>query len=414
MNFPPPTTRQARVVWFAITALAGATIVAVLAGAVWGLGKVLRLLSPVLWPLAVAGVLAYLLDPVVGSIERRGASRTRAILCVFALAAMITLGLAGSVVPQVVRETKQLAGKIPSYSLNLQRRVQGWIDNPPKLLRKYLPPQPEAGPDTNSNATTTAETIPTNAPAAPVSNINVPSLWDTALDAETLQSATAWLAKAAPRVGSWLFGQVSKVASWFGVLAGLALIPVYAFYFLLEKEGIQNKWSDYLPVVKSGFKDELVFVLNSINDYLIAFFRGQVIVALCDGILYTIGFFIVGLPYAFLLGVMATVLTMIPFLGAITTCLTALIIAFVQFGDWWHPSGVLAVFAVVQALEGLVISPKIMGNRVGLPPLAIIIAVMVGTTLLGGLLGGILAIPLTAALRVIMFRYVWKKREDRN
>src|SRR2546429_6015800 len=158
----------------------------------------------------------------------------------------------------------------------------GWIDNPPKLLRKYLPPQPEAGPDTNSNATTTAETISTNAPAAPVSNINVPSLWDTALDAETLQSATAWLAKAAPRVGSWLFGQVSQVASWFGVLAGLALIPVYAFYFLLEKEGIQNKWSDYLPVVKSGFKDELVFVLNSINDYLIAFFRGQVIVALCD------------------------------------------------------------------------------------------------------------------------------------
>ena len=76
MNFPPPTTRQARVVWFAITALAGATIVAVLAGAVWGLGKVLRLLSPVLWPLAVAGVLAYLLDPVVGIIERRGASRT--------------------------------------------------------------------------------------------------------------------------------------------------------------------------------------------------------------------------------------------------------------------------------------------------------------------------------------------------
>ena len=424
MNFPPPTTRQARVVWFAITALAGATIVAVLAGAVWGLGKVLRLLSPVLWPLAVAGVLAYLLDPVVGSIERRGASRTRAILCVFALALLSTDQIRTQLHqnPQAwfytlldVLLTLFDTGSgifLLVVSARLQRRVQGWIDNPPKLLRKYLPPQPEAGPDTNSNATTTAETISTNAPAAPVSNINVPSLWDTALDAETLQSATAWLAKAAPRVGSWLFGQVSKVASWFGVLAGLALIPVYAFYFLLEKEGIQNKWSDYLPVVKSGFKDELVFVLNSINDYLIAFFRGQVIVALCDGILYTIGFFIVGLPYAFLLGVMATVLTMIPFLGAITTCLTALIIAFVQFGDWWHPSGVLAVFAVVQALEGLVISPKIMGNRVGLHPLAIIIAVMVGTTLLGGLLGGILAIPLTAALRVIMFRYVWKKREN--
>jgi len=213
-------------------------------------------------------------------------------------------------------------------------------------------------------------------------------------------------------VGSWLFDQVSKVASWFGVLAGVALIPVYAFYFLLEKEGIERKWTDYLPVAKSEFKDELVFVLKSINDYLIAFFRGQVIVALCDGVLYTIGFFIVGLPYAFLLGVLATVLTMIPFLGAIATCATALVIAFVQFGDWLHPLLVLAVFAVVQTLEGLVISPKIIGDRVGLHPLTIIIAVMVGTTLLGGLLGGILAIPLTAALRVVMFRYVWKKRES--
>ena len=120
----------------------------------------------------------------------------------------------------------------------------------------------------------------------------------------------------------------------------------------------------------------------------------------------------VDLPYAFLLGVLATVLTMIPFLGAITTCVLALVIAFVQFGDWLHPVLVLAVFAVVQTLEGLVISPKIMGERVGLHPLTIIIAVMVGTTLLGGLLGGILAIPLTAALRVVMFRYVWRKHES--
>jgi len=108
--------------------------------------------------------------------------------------------------------------------------------------------------------------------------------------------------------------------------------------------------------------------------------------------------------------VMATFLTIIPFLGAIVTCSSALIIALVAFGDWQHPLLVLVVFGIVQALEGTVISPKIMGHRVGLHPLAIIIALMVGTTLLGGILGGILAIPLAAALRVVMFRYVWKKR----
>jgi predicted PurR-regulated permease PerM len=129
---------------------------------------------------------------------------------------------------------------------------------------------------------------------------------------------------------------------------------------------------------------------------------------MCDGLLYTLGFLIIGLPYAFIIGLMATLLTMIPFLGAITTCVAALLVGLASSGDWVLPAKVLAVFAVVQTLEGLVISPKIMGDRVGLHPLTIIIAVMVGTTLLGGLLGGILAIPLTAALRVLMFRYVWR------
>ena len=411
MDFPPPTPKQARVIWLAVTALAAAVMVAVIAGAIWGLGQVLSLLSPVLWPLAVAGVLAYLLDPVVDFIEQRRVPRTRAILCVFGLAALIVLALFGSVVPQVVRETRQLAATIPRYAARVQHQVQDWINNPPKILQKFLQPQTDSTSTTNAPSPTNAAALSTNAPAAPAPGAAAPASRSTGIDAETLQSATASLAKALPKVGAWLVGQVSKVASWFGVLAGLALIPVYAFYFLLEKEGIQQRWSDYLPVVKSGFKDELVFVLKSINDYLIAFFRGQVMVALCDGVLYTIGFFIVGLPYAFLLGVMATVLTMIPFLGAITTCVTALVIAFAQFTDWWHPLGVLGVFAIVQTLEGLVISPKIMGDRVGLHPLAIIVSVMVGTTLLGGLLGGVLAIPLTAALRVIMFRYVWKKRE---
>ena len=412
MSLPPPTPGQARVIWFALSALGAAVIVGVVAAAVWGLGKTLELLSPVLWPLAVAGVIACLLDPVVDFIERRGASRTRAIVPVFSLAAVMVLGLVGSVVPQVVRETGQLMEKAPDYSAKLQRRVQEWINNPPPLLRKFLQFQPRISPIANTNSIpgTSAISTSTNSPAEPGPAAASSPVWSGRLAPETLQSATGWLAKVLPRVGSWLFGQVSRVASWFGMLAGLALIPVYAFYFLLEKEGIERSWSDYLPVAKSGFKDELVFVIRSINDYLIAFFRGQVMVAVCDGVLYTIGFFSVGLPYAFLLGVLATVLTMVPFLGAITTCVLALMIALVQFGDWLHPLLVLVVFAVVQTLEGLVISPKIMGERVGLHPLSIIVAVMVGTTLLGGLLGGILAIPLTAALRVLMFRYVWKPR----
>jgi predicted PurR-regulated permease PerM len=413
VSFPAPSDRQARLIWFAVSGLAMGLLIALLCLLVWVMGKVLNVLSPVLWPLALAGVIACLLDPVVHFLERKGAPRTRAILVVFALAFLIVVGLLGSVVPQAVVETRQLVSQMPRYAAKLEKKVEDWAGHPPEPVRRLL--QRDLTITFGTNLVTTTDPDPlagvTNGPPAAPNPPDSRSFLGSSLDSGTIRSATAWLAQGLPKVGSWLFGQVVKVASWFGVLAGLALVPVYAFYFLLEKRGIQSKWTDYLPVTESGFKQELVFVISSINEYLIAFFRGQVLVAICDGVLYTIGFVSIGLPYGVLLGVMATFLTMIPFLGAIFTCGTAVVIALVQFGDWLHPLSVLGVFALVQALEGLLISPKIMGDRVGLHPLAIIVAVMVGTTLLGGILGGILAIPLAAALRVLMFRYVWKAPE---
>jgi predicted PurR-regulated permease PerM len=378
-----PTEKQARILWFALTGLAVATVIALIVAAVWGLGRVLDLLSPVLWPLAIAAVVACLLSPVVDFFERKKVPRARAIFLVFVMAFALVLGVLASVIPQVVVETEQLAAKVPEYSARLQIRINEFIAQPPELLRHFLP-RPESVTE-----------------ASPTANQENPAL----------ASATDWLTGSLPEMGSWLLKQMLKALSGFGLLAGLALIPVYAFYFLLEKRGIESHWKDYLPLQDSRAKDELVFVLDAIKQYLVAFFRGQVLVALCDAVLYTIGFLIVGVNYAFLLGFAAVLLTMIPFLGAIVICVTALTLAFVQYGDWQHPALVLGVFAVVQSLEGLVISPKIMGDRVGLHPLAIIIAVMTGTTLLGGILGGVLAIPLAAALRVILFRYVWKKRE---
>jgi predicted PurR-regulated permease PerM len=374
-----PTEQQSRIIWFALTGLAVAAVVALLAAAVWGLGRILDLLSPVLWPLAIAAVVACLLSPVVDLFERQKLPRAKAILLVFVFAFAVVLGVLANVIPLVVKEAEQLAAKVPEYSDRLQSRVQQFLARPPDFLRRFLPPPPaDAG-----------------APGSPPN--------------PALAAATDWLTGSLPEMGTWLLKRIAKVASGFGLLAGLALIPVYAFYFLLEQRGIERRWREYLPLRDSSAKEELVFVLEAISQYLVAFFRGQLLVALCDSMLYTTGFLIVGLPYAFLLGFVAVLLTMIPFLGAIVICVTALTLALVQFGDWQHPLMVLGVFAVVQSLDSLVISPKIMGNRVGLHPLVIIIAVMTGTTLLGGLLGGILAIPLAAALRVILFRYVWRK-----
>jgi len=401
MSFPAPTRRQAHLFWTALSGLAIAVLVVLAVALVWGLGRVLNILSPVLWPLAVAGVIAYLLDPVVDFFERKGLTRPRAIISVFAVAIVIVAGVFANIVPPIVSQTREFAARIPTIQTNVQQRVETWVNHPPAWFEKLFktgakPPEAAAPSTTNTVSDLTEASAPAPAPAA-----NPPELTGS-IGEKTLASATGWLAGVLPRAWRWL-------AAWFGVLVGLALVPIYAFYLLLEKRGIQSKWTSYLPVKDSAFKDELVFILQSINDYMIAFFRGQVLVAICDGILYGIGFLIIGLPYAILLGAAAMVLTIIPFIGAVIIFVTAVIIALVQFGDWKHPALVLLVFGIVQTLEGLVISPRIMKGRVGLHPLTIIIAVMIGTTLLGGLLGGVLAIPLTAVMRVLMARYVWKR-----
>src|SRR5204863_4218341 len=106
--------------------------------------------------------------------------------------------------------------------------------------------------------------IETNSPAATVQgNTNSPALTGL-LDRQTLQKAAGGAAGFVRTAGVWIFG---RVGTWFEILTGLALIPVYAFYFLLEKERISTHWSNYLPVSDSKFKDELVFVIRSINEY---------------------------------------------------------------------------------------------------------------------------------------------------
>ena len=369
MSFPAPTEKQARILWTALTALAVAVVLALAGVLLWGFGWVVNKLSPVLLPLAIAGVLAYLLDPVVGFFQRLRIPRTRAILMVFFLGVMLVLILLATVVPRLITETSTLVDKAPEFAKELRVKLSDVLATSPI-------------------------------------GIKAKEVWDTQLG----EPAQKWLAAALPSASAWLFEKLTKVASWAGLLVGFALVPVYVFYFLMEKHGIQGAWTAFLPLHEGKVKEELVFVLTSINDCLIVFFRGQILVAMCSGTLLAIGFSLLGLPYAVLIGALAGLLGIVPYLGIASSIVPALALAVVHWGDAAHPLFVLGIFGVVQLLEGFVYSPKIIGDRVGLHPLAIIIAVMTGTTLLGGVLGGVLAIPLTAALRTLMFRYVWKKR----
>jgi predicted PurR-regulated permease PerM len=393
MSFPRPTDQQARILWAATTALGVSILLALLGFFIWLLGRVLDILAPVLWPLAIGGILAYLLDPIVDYCERKRIPRRRAIVLVFILVVAAILALFASVVPRLVFEGKNLIEHIPQYSRDLQANATRWLQEQPDWRRRLerLLPRRSAPADTN---TPPAEVAISAEGATNQVVLPGPGAPSEAWAAKLSQAVLDWLGETLPKAGSWLLAQLGRVASWAGMLIGLALVPVFTFYFLLEKKKIQAAWTNYLPLSESRIKEELVFILNAINNYLIVFFRGQVVIAMCNAVMLTIGFAIMGLNYAVLLGVIAGLLSIIPYLGTVITIIPAIILAAVQFKDFWHPLFVVAVYSIANVIEGFIISPKIMGDRVGLHPLTIIVALLVGTTLLGGILGGILAIPL--------------------
>jgi predicted PurR-regulated permease PerM len=410
----PPNENQSRIIWLGATALAALIVVGVIVAFFWGLGKVFAILSPILWPLCVAVVAAYLLDPVVNWLEHRKIPRTRAIVLVFIFIVALLAAALNIIIPKAFSEITELTSKVPQYTTRVQKELDDWSARLPEEKARAASQEPP----TNAAPATAAKKIATTNLDQTIASTNQPpgtnSLVQIAetipLNKETVVSASNWVANILPNVGLWLFGQADKVGSLLEFIIALGLIPIYAFYFLLEKRGIKSHWKEYLPIRNSHAKNEVVFVLDAINDYLIAFFRGQVLVAICNGVLYAIGFSIIGLDYALLLGFFAVLLTILPFIGAVIVCLIGLASALMQYGDWFHPMLVLLVVMVVQSIESFLISPKIMGDRVGLHPMIIIVAVITGTTVFGGFIGGLLAIPMAATLRVILFRYVWKKR----
>lgn len=369
MNFPPPSEKQAQVIWFSFTVLAVAVVLGAVGATFWAMGFLLNKLASLILPLAVAAIIACLLDPVVDMFEQRmKIPRIRAILMVFFIGVATVVLMLGTVVPELVVQANKLVTNLPEYSDQFRDRLSNWLADSPLGQKAKI-------------------------------------AWDQEVGAKVQQA----LKDTVPLISDWLLAHVGSFAVFMSYAVGLALVPVYLFYFLLEKSGIQSNWSDYLPIRESQAKQELVFVLSSINDCIIVFFRGQILVSICSGTLLGIGLLLCGIDYAVLLGALAAVICILPYIGSIITFVLAAILAAVQYGDANHFLAVAGVFIFVQLAEGLVYSPRILGNRVGLHPLTIIISVMAGTKLIGGILGGLLAIPITAALRTIMFRYVWKK-----
>jgi predicted PurR-regulated permease PerM len=157
----------------------------------------------------------------------------------------------------------------------------------------------------------------------------------------------------------------------------------------------------------SPLKNEVADVILQINSYVVAYFRGQLLVCLIDGILIGTALTLFGLNFAAVIGAMVVVLTMIPYIGIIICWVPAVLIAAFQWGDWTHPIIVTAIFILIQNLEGIFYAPRIVGNYVGLHPMTVIVSIFVWGLIIGGIIGPLLAVPLTATMKVLFGRYVW-------
>ncbi len=181
--------------------------------------------------------------------------------------------------------------------------------------------------------------------------------------------------------------------------AAFAVVPIYLFYMLTSNFDFLAFIDKKLDFISKGAKDDIMFFVQRFSDIMITFFRGQLLIALIMGLLLGCGFFFSGVKFGFILGFCVGMLNLIPYLGTVVGLSTILPLAFLQEnGGLWLVALSLGIFCLVQLLEGYYLTPKIMGERTGLHPTVIIFSVFFWGIALNGILGMILAIPLTALI----------------
>ena len=427
-----PTPWQRKTMWAALTALFLVFLVAVVGSVVYLAANVVGFLQPILIPVAIAVILSYLLDPLVTRLTRRGWGRTTSILSLFAIALLALIAFFVWLVPMISMQTENAAKELPGYTLRARDFA---VDLIYRYDRKFGMPAPSAK---GGKATATTGIVdwllasPTPSPAASPSAAAAELAPTPSADTSPAPAASKLTTAERRRIQEWVQKQIPNLERQFpdltsklwnltknsiggflgitGFLLSLVMVPIYLFFLLKERPAIERRWKEYLPLRASPLKDEVAAVLVQINSYIIAYFRGQLLVCLVDGLLIGTALTITGLNFAPLIGVMVIFLTMIPYVGIVLCWIPAFLIAAAQWGDWTHPLIVTGIFFIIQNLEGMFYAPRIVGNSVGLHPMTVIVSIFVWGLLIGGLLGPILAVPLTATVKVLMARYVWGRR----
>lgn len=410
-----PTRFQQKTLWSAATGFSILVLGALVVGLVWLLGYVFGFLQPVLIPLIVAGIIAYVLDPVVVFLETRGMKRLWAVVSLFLAILMGVTFLVAAIVPGIQRSHGALKHWVasdqgaPATSRDSEHLA-------PALARSLhqLRVQNDDGPIGWALTEVGDDGQPVDAKSPPTQPEPLEYYGRTRVGRMVMENIDVIYHTAR----NWLTAGSSKLIAFLGLGLGMIMVPVYLFFFLKDSASIRTHWHDYVPIKASRFKTSLVETLQEINGYLVSFFRGQVLVAAIDGFLVGIALLLFGLPYGLLIGVFMAILGVIPYIGNILCLIPACIIAYLHaqsifpFGltPWAYVGCVIGIFVIVQQINSLVTAPKIVGDSVGLHPLTVIFSMLFWSLVLGGFVGALLAVPLTAAVKVLFRRFIWVRQ----
>jgi len=326
-------------------------------GAVLLLGVLLYLLHGILSPFLIGILLAYLADPLVDRLERAGLSRTAGVVLVFTLFSLVLLAMLLVLIPMLAKQLLRLYELAPQMLDWLQHVALPWA-------------QARLG------------------------------LADGFWKFDKVKAAIgAHMGQTTDIVGVVLSQVTASGLALVAWLANLVLIPVVGFYLLRDWDLMMAKLRSLLPRQR---EPQVVELAGECHEVLGAFVRGQLLVMLALGVIYASGLMLVGLELGLLIGLLAGLAAIVPYMGFIIGIGAAMIAGLFQFGGELYPLlGIAAVFMVGQALEGMVLTPLLVGDRIGLHPVAVIFAILAGGELFG-FTGVLLALPAAAVIMVLL------------
>ncbi|MBS7456728.1 AI-2E family transporter [Coralloluteibacterium stylophorae] len=321
------------------------------------------LLGPVLTPFIVAALLAWLGDPLVDRLEAVGRSRTTSVVIVYTLMILILVLIVLLLVPLLEREIVRLVQSWPRYQAWFVDVAVPWVED--RL------------------------------------NLEFSDYVDPTYLFELVQSH--W--QQAGGVAATILGTVSRsgmaVVLW---AVNLVLIPIVTFYFLRDWDVMVARVREMLP---RSIEPTVVRLARESDAVLGGFIRGQVAVMFALGALYAIGLWLIGIDMALIIGVVTGLTSFVPYLGATLGLVMGAVAALVQHGDWTHLLLVGVVYTVVQLAESYVLTPRLVGDRIGLHPVAVIFAVMAFGQLFG-FIGVLVALPV-AAVTMVLLRFGYER-----